>query len=590
MTSANNYGTSIVVRRLIFLAIANILLPVASLFALYEPRVADRVRSTPTEPVERSIYFKLPLRQPNFHWKFLGREKLLSGKLILQVSRDDTASEIVVFENGQISNCWREIPSSHGPSEQAIYFGFESTCRYLTAPRDELTIELTVPCDLAGIGSIMTGTLSAGVYSSKAKFTGLTQEYQAPESLIRKLGEDKNLSTDQKKAILERHRSNQQYRAFVGAWTEQWPLKITSRKGWLSEEKAEEYSRWYSDFVIVPGSLCAKRDAHFLDNDEKTRLYNSVGPSSSIGLDTDVSYTERITVSSSPTGSKRHTLVDPAERILGELIAKARIPGHPATEPRETLFVSKRIRVKGVRTWEDLTTFADTAQRQAIRKLTIISNNFDYGDVPTYLIDHESKSAFIKGMSVESEDVEKFGRVDRNIRIEIHRICAPTDRVPSELFVEVPLPWKGPVKLDDRIVDEIKCVNTWNGKLRYSIFLDSNDWSMCRKIAYYDPNTGSVSKTIEYKDFKPTGEDRVQYPYTIVRRHFDEQGQESKTETIEVTNVMIDEVFKPDVFEFDVPADYTIYDLRNGHVLKIAPGEKFPDNFAQGFKLAASRR
>ena len=205
------------------------------------------LQSKVAEPVARRIYLKLPLQDVRFHWRFMSREDLLSGKLVLRVRRGDLTNEIVIFENGAIAPGWEAIPVDL-PGE--IYFGFRSTTTFLTAPDDELEMELLVLKDLAGIGFLQTGILAAGTYRAKGTYFNLIDgddaQPMSAAQLIDSLTEQgvtrdrAEMMAQMMQAVLEVHRRNPEafsFMASLGCWENLWPLKITSNEGWASPEQ-----------------------------------------------------------------------------------------------------------------------------------------------------------------------------------------------------------------------------------------------------------------------------------------------------------------------------------------------------------------
>jgi len=170
----------------------------------------EEMQTKVMEPRERSIYLKLPLLQPRFHWIFNSRKDFLSGKLVLRIIRNEKTDEITIFENGNMTDGWETMDALSDSLKGDIYFGFQSTKKYLTAPGDLLQLELKVTKDLDGIGAFETGILPAGTYTAKGVYGGL----------------------------IDKGREQYKYKAFLeNNWSEQWSLKITGNKGWLSEER-----------------------------------------------------------------------------------------------------------------------------------------------------------------------------------------------------------------------------------------------------------------------------------------------------------------------------------------------------------------
>ena len=225
-----NYRISL----LIFAAVCVLSVPV---FALRMTEMPGELQTKIREPRERTISLKLPLLQPTYHWTFMSREDFLSGKLLLRIVRDDQANEIVIFENGQFSDGWEVMGLPPAPERGEIYFGFISTLKYLTAPGDRLELELTVAKDLPGIGALQTGTLPAGKYASKGTYSGLIDEYDTT-FLAEEFSKEGKKTPDEQEALLKKLREQVEHKAFLESWLDQWPLKITSQKGWLPEERA----------------------------------------------------------------------------------------------------------------------------------------------------------------------------------------------------------------------------------------------------------------------------------------------------------------------------------------------------------------
>ena len=224
-------------------------------FALYTTDMPKNIQTKVQEPRERTISLKLPLQQPRFHWRFMSRKDFLSGKLLLRIIRDGKSTEIVIFENGQFSDGWGEMGITRDPNRGEIYFGFISTRGYLTAPADKLELELTVTKDLRGIGALQTGILPAGKYKSKGTYSGLIDEYDTT-FWAEEIAKEGKGPPDEQKTLLKKWRQQVEHKAFLESWTEQWPLKITSQKGWLSEERASAVKRMRekSDAEVKPSS------------------------------------------------------------------------------------------------------------------------------------------------------------------------------------------------------------------------------------------------------------------------------------------------------------------------------------------------
>lgn len=219
------------------LALAALCVPAVPVFALHMTEMPANIQTKATEARERTISLKLPLLQPAFHWTFMSREDLLSGKLLLRISRNGQANEIVIFESGKFSDGWEAMPLPPAPERGEIYFGFVSTREYLTAPGDELQLELTVAKDLPGIGALQTGILPAGKYTSTGSYSGLIDEYDIT-FLAGQLASEGKVPSAEQELLLDKVRAMCEHKAFLESWKEQWPLKITGDTGWLPAEQA----------------------------------------------------------------------------------------------------------------------------------------------------------------------------------------------------------------------------------------------------------------------------------------------------------------------------------------------------------------
>jgi hypothetical protein len=174
------------------------------------------------EPVDRGISLKLPLHQPIFHWTFHSRNDFLAGRLVLHILRDGNSTPITIFDNGKFSDGWEAI-DLQDPEAGERYFGFQSSKKYPTAPRDRLRIELLVTKDLEGIGPMQTGVLPAGTYTSEGSYSGLIDEYALP-------GEAKDLPEETVAKLREAY----DFKSFLENWEQQWSLKVTGEEGWLA--------------------------------------------------------------------------------------------------------------------------------------------------------------------------------------------------------------------------------------------------------------------------------------------------------------------------------------------------------------------
>jgi hypothetical protein len=221
--------SSIVLSKL-FLTCIIVVTTGTSVSALHMTKMPKDLQTTVAEPQKRQISLKLPLRQPVFHWTFMSKEAYLEGKLILRVKRGDKTTAITIFENGKITKGWKPMPVPKNPKTGEIYFGFESSNKYATAPNDTLEIELHVIKDLNGIGATHTGILPKGIYTSQGTYSGLIDKYKVSESF-----------KDVPKETIDKLKKMYEFKAFLENWKQQWELKITGDDGWLPAEQRQSF-------------------------------------------------------------------------------------------------------------------------------------------------------------------------------------------------------------------------------------------------------------------------------------------------------------------------------------------------------------
>jgi len=185
-----------------------------------------------SEPTLRHLTLKLPLLQPQFHWTFMSRADTLAGKLCLRIKRGQESTDIVIFEKGQISEGWQALELPENPKAGELYFGFQSTQPYLTAPDDSLELEWHVVRDLDGIGAVQTGVLPAGFYKAQGIYAKLTDEYVVPDMF-------KTMPQE----TIDKLRKMVEFRGFLEDWLPKWPLEITGEDGWLNPEQRKIFER-----------------------------------------------------------------------------------------------------------------------------------------------------------------------------------------------------------------------------------------------------------------------------------------------------------------------------------------------------------
>lgn len=192
-------------------------------YALDMAKMPKENQTTNAQPEMRTISVKLPLRQTEHHWTFMHREDILAGRLVLRIIRGGQTNEIVIFSSGKMSEGWEPMAFPI-PKAGEIYFEFNSSSKYETAPNDRVELELNVKQDVDGIGPTQTGVLRAGTYKTDGDYSGLLDGYKIPEQF-----------KAFPKETIDKLRKQFEFKAFLESWQEQWDLRITSGQGWLSQ-------------------------------------------------------------------------------------------------------------------------------------------------------------------------------------------------------------------------------------------------------------------------------------------------------------------------------------------------------------------
>ena len=103
---------------------------------------------------ERLLYFKLPIQNVRYHWRFTDTDAFLAGELTLRIINTDRDETHVVFRDGQIQEGWEAIsPARPG---DGYYFGFQSTKPFRTKGNDSLQHSMKA------IGDSRNTTMSIG--------------------------------------------------------------------------------------------------------------------------------------------------------------------------------------------------------------------------------------------------------------------------------------------------------------------------------------------------------------------------------------------------------------------------------------------
>ena len=303
-----------------------------------------------------------------------------------------------------------------------------------------------------------------------------------------------------------------------------------------------------------------------LEDNEKTRLYNSMKRLNGAPLTIDVSYTTKtVTKPEAARRLKQATMEETKmlrEKLNDDSVTLVSV-GIPSVDGSEIRLSETRTRIgTGLKLRKDTTVFANKEKTETNYKATTINTGYAK-DSPSYEIDHKLKRVWIRiGWRWSGRKVLRFGKVDEFIVMDIWSSCSPNRSQRAKAFEKKDFLLAGTDTVDGKVVDEIECIDLENGKAKYRISLDPNDWQICRRIVRFESKSGLVSNIVEYKEFakaKGTGE---LFPRLIIRQYFDKEGKVEKVETINVINVVIGQPISEDIFKLDVPNEYTIIDNR----------------------------
>lgn len=315
--------------------------------------------------------------------------------------------------------------------------------------------------------------------------------------------------------------------------------------------------------LFVVGLLIFKPEtsARPLRDDERTRLYGSIKAQSFVNMTIDVSLMEQVVTEPEVVSKIKQEIMEETKRLrkkLNDDSITLESVGIALSDGSETRLSKKRIRIgNGLKMRVDTTIFANEEMTETNYEATTIDSLFDM-NAPSYQIDHKLKQAFINNLRWSGRDVLRFGKVDGDILMDIVRLYSP--KRDTSISNNKHFSYKGTGNVDGKVVDEVECIDL-NGKVKYTISLDSHDWRICRKIVRYN-KSGLISKVVEYKEFAKAKGNGELFPHLVSRQHFGGEGKEEKAEVIYITNVVSGLPISDDVFKFDVPTDYTIIDNR----------------------------
>ena len=305
-----------------------------------------------------------------------------------------------------------------------------------------------------------------------------------------------------------------------------------------------------------------------LSDDEKVRLYSTT---TGTGLKNeilyksiDVSFNLKIVIPPEAMRKRRKAWDDFSKKRSKETGRPSRIESSGISSPdgSDTRLIEDRIRIGNLLNMRsDTILFANKEKTETKSERTSV-NAGPGNDIRCYQIDHKSKQVSI--WSYRQWPGRKalwFGNVDERMLMDIEGLCNPERAQHARASKGKDFSYKGTGNVDGHVVEEIECIDP-NGKVKYSISLDTQDWGICRKIVRHDNISGLVFKIVEYKQFAKAGGSGELYPRLVTRRYFDKEAKEQKVETINITNVVIGLSIPEDVFKLDVPTDYTIIDNR----------------------------
>jgi len=304
--------------------------------------------------------------------------------------------------------------------------------------------------------------------------------------------------------------------------------------------------------------------AHPLGDEEKTRLYNSMKRRNGAPLTIDVLLTKEVVTKPEAVRRLKQATMEETkmlrEKLNDDSVTLVSV-GIPSVDGSEIRLSKTRTRIGfGLKLRNETTVIANKEKTETNYEATTINTGLGK-DSPSYEIDHKLKRWSIwSGRRWSGRKVLRFGKVDEDILMDIVRLCSPKWR--AKTSKNKCFSYEGTGKADGKIVNEIACIDLGNGKAKYRISLDPNDWHICRRIVRFDSKSGLVSKIVEYKEFAKAQGTGELFPRLIIRQYFDKEGKVEKVETINVSNVVIGLPISDDVFKFDVPTDYTIIDNR----------------------------
>jgi len=325
------------------------------------------------------------------------------------------------------------------------------------------------------------------------------------------------------------------------------------------------YKNPISLFIVVllaVISCVAVSEEKAKEPDFQDRLWESVEQSKNATIPLDVLYTKEVVTSPEEFEKEKQRRAEETEKMRKRSnndTLTFRSLGIAMADGSEKVLSQTHIRIgKGFKTRSETKIYADEEKAKIRHNSIIISAGVEKTSM-IYRIEHDMKQVWIhKGGFQPDRQVLRFGKVGENIMMEVLIFCNP--KAAANMPKLKSFLHKGATKIEGVDIEEIECISIMKGQRGYRLFVDSNDLGRCRKIVWSDKDSGRVCESLEYKEFlRVEGSDEV-FPRLSIRRYFNEEGKETKVETIKVEHVTIGEPISEDMFELEVPEGYAVFD------------------------------
>lgn len=331
-------------------------------------------------------------------------------------------------------------------------------------------------------------------------------------------------------------------------------------------------------YILLSFPMCcldsAWAESRPLNRDEKQYLLNSLRASPAY-YSIDITYEQRDIVPGD-IAQKNIEMMGKKTEEWGKKYNWSNPKFHPIgffNSNREYVVLTKeKVKVEGaMRSRKDITYFSGEDATAVSRKITNIYNNRAF-----YYINKGEKTIHIseepKFESISPLHFLHCGRLTCNMGIvgDIVRIADPNYGQKRVVVSRKEFLDGGTVQIDGSLAKQIECFNIDKVQKEYALFLDPNNWGICRKIIWYDIESGRASKMSEFKNFSIVKEGNDLYPHTIIYTYFDKEGKEEQKEVINISQVatnlpVADESLQTKTQDF---ADYEITDYRFSPPLK----------------------